>query len=267
MADFKVPNLCGASEIFNAVQSKFDDIMNAATDGLELDASALTTILGTEVTSLTGELNGMLPELPALPDANLQAELTNLSSLTPGSFQHTAKLAALSSKFGSALSDGGYDLDTLVSLSADAIAGLGGDICSVVPNFTVPEAGGTAIERAAGVLQSSGDPLVEAAATLNKNDILWNEKTAVEKRIASFDIVGEKVPSVSIGAYTVGEKTRKIEISVNGDSTTMELTTAEDAAADGVRVNVVSSGEGFSRRVIRKGGKKSFDNYDPNWGI
>ena len=44
MADFKVPNLCGASETFNAVQSKFDDIMNAATDGLELDASALTTI-------------------------------------------------------------------------------------------------------------------------------------------------------------------------------------------------------------------------------
>ena len=29
MADYKIPNLCGASVQFNALQSKFDDMINS----------------------------------------------------------------------------------------------------------------------------------------------------------------------------------------------------------------------------------------------
>ena len=76
MADFKVPNLCGASPEFNAIQTKFESMITSALDGLESEASALKATLDSEVNALVGDLKAMLPELPALPDINLQAELT-----------------------------------------------------------------------------------------------------------------------------------------------------------------------------------------------
>ena len=45
MADFKVPNLCGASPEFNAIQTKFESMITSALDGLEVDASALKACL------------------------------------------------------------------------------------------------------------------------------------------------------------------------------------------------------------------------------
>ena len=66
MADFKVPNLCGASPEFNAIQSKFEAMITSALDGLEADASTLTTTLNTDLTSLVSDLKAMIPELPAL---------------------------------------------------------------------------------------------------------------------------------------------------------------------------------------------------------
>ena len=93
MADFKVPNLCGASPEFNAIQTKFDSLMSSVTDGLELDAGALTTTLDGDVNALVGDIKVMIPDLPALTDVNLQAELTSLSSLTTGSVQHTEMAA------------------------------------------------------------------------------------------------------------------------------------------------------------------------------
>ena len=79
MADYKIPNLCGASEKFNAIQSKFDTMIDNAIDGLEVDASALKATMNTDVTSLVSDLKSMIPELPALPDVNLQGQLTSLS--------------------------------------------------------------------------------------------------------------------------------------------------------------------------------------------
>ena len=35
MADFKVPNLCGASPEFNAIQTKFESMITSALDGLQ----------------------------------------------------------------------------------------------------------------------------------------------------------------------------------------------------------------------------------------
>ena len=44
MADYKIPNLCGASEKFNAIQSKLDTMIDNAIDGLEVDASASISV-------------------------------------------------------------------------------------------------------------------------------------------------------------------------------------------------------------------------------
>ena len=156
MADFKVPNLCGASPEFNAIQTKFESMITSALDGLETEASSLKSTLDTDVTSLVGDLKAIIPELPALPDINLQAELTSLSGLDIGTGEYNTLLADLTSKFGSALTTGGFSLDSLVSDAASLLGG-GGSLCSGVPNFTVPAAGGDAVQKAVGVKQAAAD--------------------------------------------------------------------------------------------------------------
>ena len=76
MADYKIPNLCGTSVKFNAIQSKLDTMIANAVDGLEVDASTLKSTLNTDVTSLVSDLKALVPELPALPDAVSYTHLT-----------------------------------------------------------------------------------------------------------------------------------------------------------------------------------------------
>ena len=267
MADYKIPNLCGASDPFNAMQSKFDDMINTASSpaGLIADAAALATSLTPNVTSLLEEVESMLPELPALPDVNLQAELTSLSGLAAGSFEHGTLLAEITTKFGTALSASGFSLDTLVDTALDAVLGAGDvDICGGIPNFTIPAAGGTAIEKAVGIKQADVNSLVEEASTLLANVNFTAAKTAVEETFTSYEEIGEEVPDESIGPYRVAEETTNIVTKDSkGNITTLELSTAMNAAAAAIRSNV--SATGFSRRVIWKNGVKSFDNYDPNF--
>ena len=263
MADFKVPNLCGASPEFNAIQTKFESMITSALDGLETDAAALKATLDTDVTSLVGDLKAIIPELPALPDINLQAELTSLTGLDIGSGEHNALLADITSKFGNALTTGGFSLDSLVSDAASLLGG-GGSLCSGVPNFTVPAAGGDAVQKAVEVLQAEVDSLPEEPSILLANVNFTAAKTAVEETFTSYEEIGEEVPDESIGPYRVSEETTDIVISDNeGNTTSLQLTTAVNAAAAAIRSNV--SAKGFSRRVIWQNGVKSFDNYDPNW--
>ena len=227
MADFKVPNLCGASPEFNAIQTKFDSLMSSVTDGLELDAGALTTTLDGDVNALVGDIKVMIPDLPALPDVNLQAELTSLSSLTTGSVQHTALLADITSKFGSELTAGGFSLETLVGVAALALGG-GESLCSSVPNFTVPAAGGDAVQKAVGVKQAAADALPEKPSVLVENANLTSAKADAEteaKEWVNPDI--ETVPTEDTTRFSVAKKTTKITTS----EATVEATTPSDAIA------------------------------------
>jgi hypothetical protein len=211
MADYKIPNLCGASVKFNALQSKFDDMINTAASpaGLIADAAALATSLTPNVTSLLDEAKKLLPELPSLPDVNLQAELTSLAGLSAGSFEHGTLLAEITTKFGTALTTGGFSLNTLVSDAAAAITG-GTDLCASVPNFTVPSAGGAAVQIANGVLQPEGGSVTEKASVLIKNVNFIAMKAAVEKTFASYEEIGEEVPNEDIGPYRVTEETTTV---------------------------------------------------------
>ena len=75
MPDITIPNLAGASEVFNGYVSKVNIIKDDVLAGLEVDASALASTLTPELTALTAELRDFMPELPALPDINLQSQL------------------------------------------------------------------------------------------------------------------------------------------------------------------------------------------------
>ena len=337
MSDFKLPSLCGASEKFNNIQSKFEKTMNTAIDGLEVDASALKTLLDTDVNELTGEIKSMIPELTALPDVNLQSELTSLSGLSPGSFAYKTKLASLKSKFDTGLSAGGFSLDTLVSEAADitsgkvpkglipdlpglpdvdlqgeltklsglssgspahtamlsglqstagdalaasgtsldslvsaaasAAAGLpgAGDMCNSIPNFTIPAAGGDAIEKAAGILQAAADAEEETPSVQVLNSFVTDAATQASDSFKEFwrdPDKTEELPTKDEGAFTLVEKFT----TVSSGATTTKVTTPVDAiereGINWVKKNI--STVGFSSRPFKIGGITFNSKFDPN---
>ena len=254
MADFKIPNLCGASSEFNAIQNKFEAMMSSATDGLEADASTLTTTLNTDLTSLVVDIKAMVPELPTLPNINLQAQLTSLSGLTIGSSQYNTLLADITTKFGSELTANGYSLDTLVSDAAAAIVG-GTNLCSAVPNFEVDAAGvNAAAEKAIAVLQAAVDSEKEKPSSLVENANFTAAKTAAEttaKKMLTVvstaadvvvnTITGTDIPTADTGAFTVSTESKKVTFP-GGITVPLALNKTDP------RNNV--SSYGFSRRPV-----------------
>ena len=254
MADFKVPNLCGASPEFNAIQTKFESMMTSAIDGLEVDASALKATLDTDVTSLVADLKAMIPELPELPNVNLQAQLTSLSGLSIGSGQYNTLLADLTTKFGSALTAGGFSLDTLVSDAASALTG-GGNLCAAVPNFEVPAIGGDAVEKAIGVLQPALDSVKEEVSVQLANVDFTAAKTAVESTFTSYEEIGEEVPAEDIGPYRVAEETTKVVVSDNqGRVTTIEATTPKNSVGAPTTATTETVKSSKTQTIITSGG-------------
>lgn len=158
MADFTTANLPGANAAFNTARDKFSTIKDTLKSNMEVDASALTSTLSADLLDFGDKLKTMIPELPDLPDINLQAELTSLQSLASSS--RTTALASLKSKFGSGLSAQGIELDDLVSKATDAFEA-GKKISAEIPNFTIPAAGGDVVEKAKEVLQADGDGIEE----------------------------------------------------------------------------------------------------------
>ena len=172
MADIITANLAGANEKFNSLISKFDTIKSDLLGGLETEASALASTLGADLTAITGDLRGLMPALPALPDINLQAGLTSLSGLSVGSDKHTALLNDITSNFGSALSAGGFSLDTLVSNASSAV-GAGDTLSGIVPNFAKAADGLTdAFQISDAVKQATVNSVKETVSTFTVSDAL-----------------------------------------------------------------------------------------------
>ena len=259
MADYKIPNLCGASVQFNALQSKFDDMINTAASpaGLIADAKALAASLEPNVTSLLDEVKGLQPELPSLPDVNLQAELTSLAGLAAGSFEHGTLLAEITTKFGSGLTASGFSLDSLVSDAAAAITG-GTDLCGAVPNFTAPStAGAAAVQIANAVLQPEGGSVTEKPSVQLANP---NVTEATTKATTSFNkffrkpTETETLPTSDTGAYTVATKSTAVATSAGGKVSTTKVTTPKDATVYNWETGKVEkknvSKDGFSTRPV-----------------
>ena len=141
--DFKTPNLCGANESLNNILSAQDNMKKTLKSSITggLDASALATAVGANLDTLKANITGLLPELPTIPDINLQSELTSLLALPVGSAQYLSKLASLRTQFGDALSLQGFDFDSLIpNLVSGEI-----DVCSGIPNLSLPSGAGTPI--------------------------------------------------------------------------------------------------------------------------
>ena len=177
MADFKTADICGASPNLNSVLEKMDSLKSSLSSSLTVSPSALSSTLSTEVSALSSSLSGMIPELPSVPDVSLQAELTALSNInisTPsGLLNYRSKLDSITNQFGDSLTSAGVSLDNLVSQVAPSIPSLPGapsvDLCSVVPNFKLPDGATEAVESAAETLMADAPGVAEKVSEVTAN--------------------------------------------------------------------------------------------------
>jgi len=196
MADFTTANLPGSNTFFNAVRDKASTMKDTLKDRMEIDASTLSATLKTDLLDVGDKLKTMIPELPDLPDVNLQAELTTLQSLA-GSSRDTA-LASLESKFGSGLSAQGVELDGLVSKATDAFEA-GKKISAEIPNFTIPAAGGDVVEKAKEVLQADDGDIEELLSDeVNQEIVEGLKKIAEESQEIQQEALIEKIKEAAL---------------------------------------------------------------------
>ena len=280
MANLKIPNLCGTSLEFNSIQTSFENLITSALDGLEVDASTLSSTTLSDFNSLELEHRNLIPKIPALPNLNLQSLVTSLSSLTPGSFEHTQLLSNITTDFGTELTAGGYDLDKLVSTALSTIQG-GGDLCSAVPNFELPADGLTAAaEKAVESKQPTVDSAEEKTSTLWSNPDVVAQKAElgvkVQKMIpepsTEVDVVADTVtetspPKEDIGAYKVATETSnvtttegvKVEVTTPEDSITSTKTiTKLDESTSTKTQTTITSGGGVTERKRANVSEKGF---------
>ena len=172
MANFNIPNLCGASEELNAASSKIADLEAQIASQIDAVASAAAASIDTALADVKAGLDGLAVDIPETPNVNFQAELTSLVSdfnlSTPqGILQYTSKLAQLEDQFGDALTKAGKSLDSVIADATAAISG-GGDVCAVAPNLELP-ANGEVVEKSQAVKTATADPLTEEVSIVSKN--------------------------------------------------------------------------------------------------
>ena len=213
MPDITTPNLAGANEAFNDLVKKIDIVKDDVLASLEVDASALASTLSADLTSLTAELRDFVPELPALPDINLQSQLSSLSGLTVGSSQYNTLLSSITDNFGTAVTAAGSSLGSLVSDAASAVAG-GNTLSGIVPNMELPALGGDVKLLADAIKQATEDAETEIISSFTANDALTNLQSTLSDAVTAAQETIEAVTktladgakvttTISGGAYIV----------------------------------------------------------------
>jgi hypothetical protein len=173
MANFKSPNLCGANAKLNLLLLEIEALETTITLAKSLSSSAAAIVIGVATTKAKAALLDMLPDLPELPNLNLQADILSLlaidSSTVAGAKAYSAKLKDIIDKYGDKLKEQGKTVESLVkSLVEDGTAA----ICSIVPNIEIPAAGGFALEKAQAVKTALEDAKEENLAQIKENDSL-----------------------------------------------------------------------------------------------
>ena len=184
MTDYTTPNLAGASEAFNGFAKKLDAVKDSMLAGLEVDASTLASTLSADLTSLTTELRDFMPELPALPDINLQSQLSSLSEIPVGTDQYNTLLNSITDNFGTAVTAAGSSLDSFVSDAASAVAD-GDTLSGVIPNMQLPALGGDVKLLADAIKQATEDAETEIISSFEPNGALTNLQSTLSDAVTA----------------------------------------------------------------------------------
>ena len=136
MADFTTANLEGANELFNKTATDAKALKDQLVAQHGADASTMKAAVESKVADLQTSLSSMIPELPNVPNVNMQGEFAVLMQDFTG-VPAVADLAAMRD----ALKDKGLDID---SLATEIQAG--GDVGDLIPNLQLADGESIPIE-------------------------------------------------------------------------------------------------------------------------
>ena len=226
-------NLQATNEKYNAILSKLESTKSDALANLETTASSATSTISSQLTNVTAELRSLVPEGLTVPNINLQSQLQSLSGLTDIT-QYNNLLSSITTNFGSALSESGFNLDTLVSDAASAFS-LGDSLSGTIPNFEVSSVGDV-IQKASAVKVASIDPVIEKAPSVTEQANVTAAKIAATNAVYT---TYDELPTEDTGVYKVADKSKKVTQSQGGTAITKEVTTPDQA----VEIKKDSNGE------------------------
>jgi len=181
-----ISGIMGASSLLNSLTSALDGLSSTLLGGLTSKASIVSNALLANFTTLTGSLRDLLPEIPALPNIDFQAQLASLSGIDITGIDRITNLVrhgTLSNEiekvFGAKLIADGLDLSTQVQKALEATA-LGNTLSGIIPRLVSDAAGLNVEEIAAAIKQATSNSVADLTSTFTGNDImkLHKEKLA-----------------------------------------------------------------------------------------
>jgi len=218
--------------------------LSSLTDTLSSFREMVSDPLGTLSTSLQGQLR----DLTNL-DLDLAAGIADPLGQARNLLQSSNLLDSIKTDFGDALTDAGFDLDSLVSDASAAISA-GKSLSGIIPNFELNSIGDIVL-KASGVKLPAIDPVKELTAAFVDNvDFIQAGSDAVSdlQTLLDFDIA-DALPTIDTGVFRVSDLdvSKSITQAVNGISITKAVTVADQAFQNNSRKTV--SSDGFSNRI------------------
>ena len=199
MADFTTADLEGVNKLLNKTLTDalaLKDSLLAQHGG---DATDILNAVKDKVTDLKSSLSSMIPELPTIPNANMQGEfstLVNLDLNTPaGVEQYKLQVSNIQSQFGTAMADKGLDIDSLATQIQSGV----GDVGDLLPNLQIPDGLTIPIELPANVSLPSKESVAETISKTSKDTV-----TLVTKEI---EVTTDEVSGMTLVTTTSEETT------------------------------------------------------------
>ena len=208
MAVFSNDNLQGANEKLNKALTDAKALKDNLLANHGGDASDILASVESKVSDLQNSFADMIPELPTIPNINMQSEFATLSKLNITSPQYLSQVANITSQFGTAMKAKGLDIESL----AEQIQS-GGDVGDLLPNLQLPDGELVPVELPAEVSLPS--------------------KEAVEEKISKVDKetnASLKTPDVEVVTTVSGATTTTT--TTTGGEETVETSIDENAAAN-----------------------------------
>ena len=262
MADFTTPNLQGANEKLNKALTDATALKDKLLAEHGGEASSILATLQSAVADLITSLSSLIPELPEVPNVNMQSDFTQLANFditTPdGLAQFEAQKANIKSQFGDALDTKGFDLDSIASqmnsLSLeDAVAQIG----DLTPNLQLPAGETIPVELPSNIAQASEQAVKEAISVVDKETV--SLKTAeIEVNPESIQTSWTNVTEVTETTTTTTDAKKVTRTATNevtkvsesgGEEISWELS-AEDKKSAEVRRKLKRDAELAARTII-----------------
>jgi hypothetical protein len=203
MADFTNLNLEGANELFNKTATDAKSLKDSLVAQHGADASAMKASVESKVADLQSSLSSMIPELPAIPNVNMQGDFAGLADIdlkTPaGLEQYKSQVSSITEKFGPAMADKGLDIDGLATKIQE-----GGDVGDLIPNLQLADGGTLPFELPSNVKIPSIEAIKEKLETIPDFKIEIDGSVLKEKAQEALDAIeAEKLKQETESKWTL----------------------------------------------------------------